>query len=84
MKGEARRAKILGHAPNTLPGHIFWRDRQGRYMTTIDEITDNFLLLDDWDDRYRYVIELGRTLAPIGEDAKAMIFGGNARALLRL
>jgi cysteine desulfuration protein SufE len=38
-------------------------------MTTIDEITDNFLLLDDWDDRYRYVIELGRTLAPIGEDA---------------
>jgi cysteine desulfuration protein SufE len=39
-------------------------------MTTIDEITDNFLLLDDWDDRYRYVIELGRTLAPIGEDAR--------------
>ena len=40
-------------------------------MTTIDEITDNFLLLDDWDDRYRYVIELGRTLAPIGEDARS-------------
>ena len=29
---------------------------------TIDEIRDNFALLDDWDDRYRYVIELGRTL----------------------
>jgi cysteine desulfuration protein SufE len=40
-------------------------------MTTIDEITDNFLLLDDWDDRYRYVIELGRTLAPISEDARS-------------
>jgi cysteine desulfuration protein SufE len=40
-------------------------------MTTIDEITDNFLLLDDWDDRYRYVIELGRTLAPINEDARS-------------
>jgi cysteine desulfuration protein SufE len=36
-------------------------------MTTIDEITDNFSLLDEWDDRYRYVIELGRTLAPINE-----------------
>jgi cysteine desulfuration protein SufE len=29
---------------------------------TIDEITANFALLDDWDDRYRYLIELGRTL----------------------
>ena len=34
-------------------------------MMTIDEIRDNFELLDDWDDRYRYVIELGRTLAPM-------------------
>jgi cysteine desulfuration protein SufE len=33
----------------------------------IDEIRDNFALLDDWDDRYRYVIELGRTLAPMPE-----------------
>jgi cysteine desulfuration protein SufE len=32
---------------------------------TIDEIRDNFALLEDWDDRYRYVIELGRTLAPM-------------------
>ena len=36
-------------------------------MTTIDEIRDNFALLDDWDDRYRYVIELGRTLDPMPE-----------------
>jgi cysteine desulfuration protein SufE len=34
---------------------------------TIDEIRDNFALLDDWDDRYRYVIELGRTLNPMPE-----------------
>ena len=34
---------------------------------TIDEIRENFALLDDWDDRYRYVIELGRTLAPMSE-----------------
>ncbi|MES2751646.1 MAG: SufE family protein [Pseudomonadota bacterium] len=34
---------------------------------TIDEIRDNFALLEEWDDRYRYVIELGRTLAPMSE-----------------
>ena len=34
---------------------------------TIDKIRDNFALLDDWDDRYRYVIELGRTLVPMPE-----------------
>jgi cysteine desulfuration protein SufE len=38
-------------------------------MTSIDEITENFELLDEWDDRYRYVIELGRTLAPLPEEA---------------
>ncbi len=36
---------------------------------TIDEIVDNFSFLDDWDDRYRYLIELGRTLAPLPEAA---------------
>jgi cysteine desulfuration protein SufE len=36
-------------------------------MTGIDEIIDNFALLDEWDDRYRYVIELGRELAPLPE-----------------
>jgi cysteine desulfuration protein SufE len=35
--------------------------------STIDEIVDNFSLLEDWDDRYRYVIELGRALAPLSE-----------------
>ena len=34
-------------------------------IMTIDEIIENFALLDEWDDRYRYVIELGRTLAPL-------------------
>src|SRR5471032_1566234 len=38
-------------------------------MTTIDEIVENFTLLDQWDDRYRYVIELGRTLPPLAESA---------------
>ena len=34
---------------------------------TIDEIRDNFGLLEEWDDRYRYVIELGRMLDPMPE-----------------
>jgi cysteine desulfuration protein SufE len=38
-------------------------------MTSIDEIVENFTLLDQWDDRYRYVIELGRTLALLPESA---------------
>ena len=38
-------------------------------MTTIDEIVENFALLDEWDDRYRYVIELGRTLSPLPDSA---------------
>jgi cysteine desulfuration protein SufE len=39
-------------------------------MTTIDEIIENFALLEEWDDRYRYLIELGRTLAPLPETAR--------------
>jgi cysteine desulfuration protein SufE len=38
-------------------------------MTPIDEIVENFELLDEWDDRYRYVIELGRTLTPLAQEA---------------
>ena len=41
-----------------------------RSMTPIDEITDNFSLLDEWDDRYRYLIELGRTLEPLPDAAR--------------
>jgi len=37
---------------------------------SIDEIIANFELLDDWDDRYRYLIELGRALPPLPEAAR--------------
>ena len=36
-------------------------------LTTIDEIVGNFSLLEEWDDRYRYVIELGRSLRALPE-----------------
>ena len=38
-------------------------------MAEIDEIIDNFSVLDEWDDRYRYLIELGRELPPLPEAA---------------
>ena len=38
-------------------------------MADISEIIDNFSVLDDWDDRYRYLIELGRELPPLAEAA---------------
>jgi cysteine desulfuration protein SufE len=38
-------------------------------MADIDEIIGNFSVLDDWDDRYRYLIELGRDLPPLAQAA---------------
>jgi cysteine desulfuration protein SufE len=32
---------------------------------TLEDIQSDFALLDEWEDRYRYVIELGRTLEPL-------------------
>ena len=33
----------------------------------LDEIADEFELLGDWEERYRHVIDLGKTLAPLNE-----------------
>jgi len=38
-------------------------------MAAIDDIIENFTLLEQWDDRYRYVIELGRDLPPLAQAA---------------
>jgi cysteine desulfuration protein SufE len=37
---------------------------------TIADIRADFAVLDDWEDRYRYVIELGRKLAPMAPELK--------------
>jgi len=36
-------------------------------LSAIDAIRDDFASLDEWEDRYRYVIELGHTLEPLSE-----------------
>lgn len=33
----------------------------------IDQIREDFELLDEWEDRYRYVMELGRAMPPLDE-----------------
>lgn len=37
---------------------------------TLDDIRADFALLDDWEDRYRYVIELGRSLPDFPEELR--------------
>ena len=37
---------------------------------SIDAIRSDFALLDDWEDRYRYVIELGRSLPPLPDSLR--------------
>lgn len=36
-------------------------------LMQIDDLKADFELLDDWEDRYRHVIELGKALPPLGE-----------------
>jgi cysteine desulfuration protein SufE len=38
-------------------------------LPAYSEIIDNISYLEEWDDRYRYVIELGRMLPPLPEEA---------------
>jgi cysteine desulfuration protein SufE len=45
------------------------RQSRDAMLPAIDEIVSNFDLLDDWEERYRYVIELGRMLEPLSEEA---------------
>ena len=39
------------------------------FVSTFKSIRDDFALLDEWEDRYRYVIELGHGLEPLSEEA---------------
>jgi cysteine desulfuration protein SufE len=45
-------------------------------MTTpaFDDIADTFAFLDDWEDRYRHVIELGRAMPPLDDAFRVPAF----------
>lgn len=36
----------------------------------LDELLEEFDLFDDWEERYRYIIDLGKELAPLSDDEK--------------
>jgi len=36
-------------------------------LVMLSQIRSDFAVLDEWEDRYRYVIELGRSLSPLPE-----------------
>ena len=35
------------------------------YQTRLTDLTDEFDLFDDWEERYRYIIDLGKDMAPL-------------------
>jgi cysteine desulfuration protein SufE len=37
---------------------------------TLEELVENFEFLDDWEERYRYIIDLGRKLEPMDDAEK--------------
>jgi cysteine desulfuration protein SufE len=39
-------------------------------MDTLEDVKENFALFDDWEERYRYLIDLGRTLPQMDDDLK--------------
>ena len=68
-----------GHAVEKIAApRIAARRRDGLFETgtpeaalrTLDAIREDFAFLDDWEDRYRYVIELGRELEAFPESAR--------------
>lgn len=41
------------------------------HPAAFEDISENLSYLDNWEDRYRYIIELGQALPPLGEDEKS-------------
>ncbi len=39
-------------------------------MATLEQIIDDFAFLDEWEDRYRYVIELGKALPELPQEKR--------------
>ncbi|MGI9415812.1 MAG: SufE family protein [Hyphomicrobiales bacterium] len=40
-------------------------------MSSVSQLLEDFEFLDDWEDRYRYVIELGRELCPLTDEQRS-------------
>lgn len=58
-------------APPYLPkrGHDNGTDA-GPMTKTVDDLVSDFELFDDWEERYAHILDMGRKLEPIPEDAR--------------
>jgi cysteine desulfuration protein SufE len=63
----SRRIRLTPHRSYILGMRETMIANPSETRASIDEIVDNFSLLEEWDDRYRYVIELGRGLSALPE-----------------
>jgi cysteine desulfuration protein SufE len=57
-------SNVAAHGGSAVPGAA------AAAGSALDAIVSDFELLEDWEDRYRYVIELGRALPPFPEAAR--------------
>ena len=66
------RIKRGGEDSRAPPGSLCWPRADGRrlILRKLQDIRDDFAFLDDWEDRYRYVIELGREMPEFPESAR--------------
>lgn len=60
-------ARVNPAPPIPLPGNSAYIPAM---TEALDDIIADFDLLDDWEDRYRYIIDLGRQLAPLPDLAR--------------
>ena len=57
----------------------------GGMSETLDDLIENFKLFDDWEERYRYLIDLGRKLPSLPDEMKteaALVKGCTSRVWL--
>jgi cysteine desulfuration protein SufE len=64
---------------NSTGPQPFFRDLRLRrdyiqLMATIEAIRDDFAFLDEWEDRYRYVIDLGAALPPFPDESRIDVY----------
>jgi len=72
VRGKFRRGGTsFKSSPPASPAFAPWRHcAYMQPMTSIDAIREDFTFLDDWEDKYRYVIELGESLPPFPDEAR--------------
>lgn len=50
--------------------YIREREEDSIDMQDLQSIIDDFEFIDDWEDRYRYIIDLGKALPPMSDEEK--------------